>query len=342
MNNLRYLFRCGTSADPFHRHLARSLLWNLIWFQARRWQGRLTGLARRLGLFLSDRGGKKGDEADALLPVPDHYAALSSLTGSISTEIKWTAQNNLTGSAYNPLTNAGTLRKAYSLGTSVANSTSGGADQIFSFQQSIAGSAPATAATIDLTAMTNVLQNASVSIVRIKGYQIRLLDAVDDTTINTPVSTSVIVTNDVTLPAKLNFGSQGSGLTIDITVTAGAISAVVIGAAGTGYRQSAVFTVTVNQSGGSGGVIYVTTNSSGVPTAVAIATGGAGYATATGLATTELGIYSILSGGTQMYFDVSAGGFQQSLGSTKKNIKVINNHASNTATIEVSVFAGTS
>jgi hypothetical protein len=80
--------------------------------------------------------------------------------------------------------------------------------------------------------MTNILSQATVNIVRIKGYQIRLLNAVDDTTIMTPPASSVTVTNfGPALPNQLDFGSAGSGLTLTLTTSGGIISSVVIGAA---------------------------------------------------------------------------------------------------------------
>lgn len=266
--------------------------------------------------------------------------ALSSLTASMSTNMKWTAQNDLTGSVYNPVQNTGNINKSYSLSTSNTNAQSGGADELFSYQIGItAGSST----TVSLIAMTNIMQQATAAIVAIKGYQTRLLSAADDPTI-TPApnaSSTVTVTNNVTVPAQLDFGTGGSGLTIDVTDTAGVISGVVIGAAGTLYPKSSVIIVTVNQASGAGALIAVTVNGSGVPTAVAIVEGGTGYTTATGVATTVIGQYTLGAGSAHMYFDVRAAGFCP-LSATKKNIKFMNNDPSNAVTVELDVIGCTS
>ncbi|MDE2103625.1 MAG: hypothetical protein KGL39_40680, partial [Patescibacteria group bacterium] len=263
------------------------------------------------------------------------------LTSSVGTSFGWTAQQNLTGSVYSPIQNSGSILKKQSLGTTLGNTTSGGADQVFSFQQGItAGSS----ATIDLSAMTNLLNVASVSIVRIKAYQIRILSASDDPTISpapTATSTATVTNNGPSVPNALDFNTGGSGLTITTTVTGGALATVTIAAAGTGYPKSASFMVTVNQASGSGGVISVTTNSSGVPTAVAIVAAGTGYTGASGLPTTVLGQYTILTGGAHMYFDPAANGFA-TVSSTATNITILNNDGSHAITAEIDVIGCTS
>jgi len=265
-------------------------------------------------------------------------AGINTLTGFLQTEVNWQASNNLIGIVYSPVSNPGDIRKKYSLGTANSNGASGGVDEFFSFQQTIAGGG---AITLDLTQMTNILQQATVNIVRIKGYQIRLLSTTDDNTITAPAAASVLVTNYIDVPAPLDFVSAGSGLSITITTSGGTIASVAIGTAGSGYQPSATFTVTVNQAGGSGGVILVTTSSSGVPTTVATSgAGGSGYANASNLPTTELGKYTIFSGGAHMYFDPLSGGFC-AVSSTSKKLKIFNNDAVNTATLEISVFGAT-
>jgi hypothetical protein len=83
--------------------------------------------------------------------------------------------------------------------------------------------------------------------------------------------------------------TAGSGLTVTTTVTNGALASVAIDNAGSGYPASTTFDVTVNQADASGGIVAVTTNSSGVPTSVALTGGtGSGYTAATGLKTTPL------------------------------------------------------
>ncbi len=268
-------------------------------------------------------------------------SGLSTLVATISTEFKWQSGINLTGSVYNPIQNTGDIRKNQNLGTAAGNTASGGADELFSFQQGITAG---NSATIDLTTMTDIMQRTNTAIVRIKGYQIRLLSAADDPTISpTPTATSTItVTNNgPTLPAALDFNTAGSGLTLNVTNSGGVINAVAIGTAGSGYIKSAHFIVSPNQASGSGAVISATTNSTGVPTSVAIVFGGAGYSDNTSLPSTVVGQYTVLTGGAHMYFDPNANGFC-AVDSTHKNISIRNNDGSNAVTVEIDIIGCTS
>jgi hypothetical protein len=306
-------------------------------------RGRLTQDTTQPLTYLPPENAAGVDENEDVLirAVPEHNVGISSVSATISTEFKWTVSNTLTGGNYNPTTNAGDLRKSQGFGTNVSNTTSGGGDEVFSFQQAIS---PGSSATIDLTAMTNLLQQTGVSIARIKGIQFRVLSGSDDTTLSpTPTSTSTVtVSNEgLAVPCQLDFGNGGSGLTLALTTSGGAITSVALGAAGSGYPPSNTFLVTPNQSGGSGALVAVTTNGSGVPTTAALVagTGGAGYTNAT-VPTTVVGHYNILTGGAHMYFDPAANGFCTT-DATHKNVKLYNLDGSNAVTVEVDVLAAT-
>jgi hypothetical protein len=280
------------------------------------------------------------DVSEIIRRVPTHHAGIGSLTASLSTEIKWTAQNTLTGAVYNPITNAGDIRKTYNFGTAAANGVTGGGDEIFSFQQSIAAGA---SATLDLTAMTNILQQSTVSIARIKGYQIRLLSATDDATITpAPTATSTLTVTNIgpAVPTPLDFQNGGSGLTVALTGT-GAVTAVAIGSAGTGYPPSSAFLATPQQAGGSGCVFAVVTNASGVPTSVVFiaGAGGAGYTAAT-VPAIVAGQYKVVTGGAHMYFDPQAAGFCL-VSATSKNLLLTNNDQTKAVTVELDFCAAT-
>jgi hypothetical protein len=265
---------------------------------------------------------------------------ISSITGtSIGTKFQWTAGNSLTGSNYNQTVNSGAISKSMAFGTAAGNTEANGGDEVFSFQQTItAGSS----VTIDLDAMTNLLQQAAVSIARIKGVQIRLLNLTDDATITAPGATAVLVTNiGPTLPAALGFQGGGTGLTLALTTSAGAITGVAIGAAGSGYVKSSTFLVSPQQASGAGGLVAVTTNSSGVPTTVALiaAAAGTGYSNAT-VPTVGVGNFTILAGGAYCYFDPLPAGFCL-VSSVGKNIRIHNLDGTNVATVEIDVFGAT-
>ena len=99
-------------------------------------------------------------------------AGISTLTGSISDSLRWSASNNILGQQ--PLTQGDNVQTSYGFGTSIAGALSGGADELVSFLQVIAA---AGSATINLQSITNILQQTGISLVRLKGYKIRLLAA---------------------------------------------------------------------------------------------------------------------------------------------------------------------
>lgn len=263
---------------------------------------------------------------------------ISTITGtSIGTKFQWTVGNSLTGANYNQTVNTGAIAKNMAFGTAAGNTEANGGDEVFSFQQTITAGG---SITVDLNAMTNLLQQASISIARIKGVQIRLLDLTDDATITSPGASAALVTNiGPTLPAALGFQGGGSGLTLTLTTSAGAITGVAIGAAGTGYVKSSTFIVSPQQASGAGGVISVTTNSSGVPTAVTVVAAGTGYSNAT-VPSVGVGNFRINAGGAYCYFDPLPAGFCL-ITSVGKNITIHNLDGTNVATVEIDVFGAT-
>lgn len=268
--------------------------------------------------------------------------ALSSLTGKIATLFQATPTVNLTGGVYQPISTQLTINKQQVFTSTTANAVAGGADQVFSFQQAItAGSS----ATVDLTAMTNLLNQTAQAIVRAKSWQMRLLSAADDSTI-TPApnaaSTITVTNNGPATPCALpNFICSGSGLTVTLTVGATIVTAVAISAAGSGYPKSATFICSPRQAGGSGCLFMVTTNSSGVPTAVTFITGGGGTGyTAATVPTTPVGQFQLTTGNAMCLVDATAAGAL--VASTSNNLKIYNNDASNAVTFELDLFGGSS
>jgi hypothetical protein len=85
---------------------------------------------------------------------------------------------------------------------------------------------------------------------------------------------------------KGHWDIRGSGCTLNITTSGGAITAATITAGGTGYVKSGTVNLIVTGGGGTGGVVRVTTNPSGVVTGVSsVAQGGAGYSNTAAAAT---------------------------------------------------------
>ncbi len=135
--------------------------------------------------------------------------AIGSLTVNVAQMQRWNAQNLPTGSI-SPITNGSqnNLQQAY--GTDAANAAVGGADEYFNFLINLTSSG---SSTLDLTTMTNVLGQASVSIARIKAYQFQLLSVAQDAT-NGTACTSIAIGNAATLGQLLNLDDSTATFTV--------------------------------------------------------------------------------------------------------------------------------
>ncbi len=127
--------------------------------------------------------------------------ALSSLTFSTNISTQWTAANNITGSDYSPTTNPTTFAKKISLGTTVANSASGGSDEIYSAITTVTTS---NTATLNLQSITDIMSTTGVTLIRAKSILIRNLSTTDD-----PVSGGGA--SSITVGTSVANGLQSSG-----------------------------------------------------------------------------------------------------------------------------------
>jgi hypothetical protein len=130
--------------------------------------------------------------------------ALDSLTATLTAQLGWTAQKNVVGSDYSANVNASTIKKSLAVGTSAANAAVGGADELYSAVTSLTASA---SASIDLTAIADILNQAGISLARVKGILIRVLSATDDNVIGT-AAVGVVIDGTVTnaLSSQSNSG----------------------------------------------------------------------------------------------------------------------------------------
>jgi len=134
---------------------------------------------------------------------------LTTLSATAAASLSWTATKSLTGTAYSAIANASTLRTSFGLGTTVANAVVGGADELASFITSIPASS---SASIDTTAVTDILNQAAASFARLKLLMIRLLSVSLDATNGTAAS-SITLDNTVVnaLSAQSNSGWFNNG-----------------------------------------------------------------------------------------------------------------------------------
>lgn len=266
--------------------------------------------------------------------------AIDALSVTLQGLVTWRASVTLAGTGGTATSNNSSRPKSLTYSDDTANAALGGADTFANFVQTIsAGSS----VTVDLQSLTNILGQSGTSFARVKGWLIQLLAVADDATYGTACSGCTLGNTGeaVANAAQLNFGS-GSGLLVDITTAAGALSTVAIGTAGSGYPRSSCFTATVTQGAATGGVITVITNASGVPTTVAIVAGfvGSGYSNASGLATVVQSWAQLKTGSLQQYFDRTAAGF--TLSATVKNVRFQNQDGAVAAALMITAVGGTS
>ena len=88
--------------------------------------------------------------------------ALDSLSATLSCQLSATGARNITGDDYSPLTQTVSLKGSTRLGTAAANDAANGADECVSFILTIAVS---DTGQIDLTDLTDILEQSSVSLV---------------------------------------------------------------------------------------------------------------------------------------------------------------------------------
>lgn len=125
---------------------------------------------------------------------------LSSLTVNVGSAFSWTAQQAINGADYQPVTNSGNISPGLRYSNSILNNALGGADQIISYILPIAASGTAT---IDLTSLTNILQQTGITLARVKAYEFRLLSLTDDPE-NGTACTSITWGNAATNSQQLN------------------------------------------------------------------------------------------------------------------------------------------
>ena len=120
---------------------------------------------------------------------------LSSLTFSFNPQLSWNAVVTNTGADYansSPKSQGGINLPTISYASTTANAAVGGADEFISFVQTVNASS---SVTIDLTALTDILKQSSVSLARVKFMMFRLLSAADDATNGTAASSITVGNN---------------------------------------------------------------------------------------------------------------------------------------------------
>jgi hypothetical protein len=138
-------------------------------------------------------------------------AGINVLTSTIKGSVSWSAQNNLVGQDYGPITQSGSIQTTYTVGTNNANNASGGGDEFISYLININASSNTT---VNCTALTNVMQQTSVSFVRIKGYTIRLLSATNDS-VNGTAAVSITVGGAGSNQQNLELGGNTNTYTLN-------------------------------------------------------------------------------------------------------------------------------
>ncbi len=129
----------------------------------------------------------------------------------------------------------------------------------------------------------------------------------------------------------------GSGCTVDLSVTAGAITSVTLNAGGTGYPASSTFYLVPVQGGGSGAVLIASTDGSGVVTTISLisVSGGTGYTAASDVDTSGMGTTYCFVGDTTPFFAQITG---QGSGGPKGYYSFVELDAHDSAPFNLSTF----
>src|SRR5262245_33557169 len=130
--------------------------------------------------------------------------AFDAFTGTLTVNAGWNASKNVSGLTNpNNNTNNNVKQMAFSLGAAVA----GGVNELYTTLLSIAGGGNAS---IDLTAITDILGATGISLARVKAIVIRLLSTADDATLGTAAS-SITIDNTVANALSSQAGSGWFG-----------------------------------------------------------------------------------------------------------------------------------
>ena len=117
--------------------------------------------------------------------LPAALAGLASLTSTITAQVGWNATLAITGSDYSTIGNATTIKASKSNGTAIANASLGGANELYTAVTSVVTTG---SVSIDLTSISDILNQAAGSVARVKGILVRLLSSTDDSVIGTAVA----------------------------------------------------------------------------------------------------------------------------------------------------------
>lgn len=141
-------------------------------------------------------------------------AGISSIASSyMQAGVVCNAVNNVsgfTGADFSPITGGLNYNKKQTYGTSALNNALGGADE---FVAALVTLTNGSASTINLSSLTNIVQQTAVALARVKGWSLRLLSLTDDTVYGT-AAVSVTVGNSGTAPFLFNNWSSGATQTI--------------------------------------------------------------------------------------------------------------------------------
>jgi len=97
---------------------------------------------------------------------------IDTLSASTGLTFSWSAEDNLVGEDYSPLSNTSNVNSSISFLHSTANTELGGANLLSSFIEVIPASGTAT---IDLQNILNILQQTGQNYARVKSWCMRLL-----------------------------------------------------------------------------------------------------------------------------------------------------------------------
>lgn len=125
-------------------------------------------------------------------------------------QVTVTALNPVVGSNNSPISGGTNSKKSQTFGTSIGNTSLGGADEFVALVGAIGASG---SVTVNLSSITNILQQTGVGLVRVKGWALRNLSTLDDS-VNGSNASSFLFGGSAPGQFTFNLSGASAGMTV--------------------------------------------------------------------------------------------------------------------------------
>jgi hypothetical protein len=129
---------------------------------------------------------------------------------NFSFSITVSVSNPVIGSSNSPISGGTNSKKTQTYGTNIGNTSLGGADEFISLVGTIGTSG---SATVNLSSITNILQQTGIGLVRIKAWALRNLSTADDS-VNGGNASSLLFGGSAPGQFAFNLSGASAGITV--------------------------------------------------------------------------------------------------------------------------------